>query len=197
MPKGTRLLRAERKIRTRAVGPRLERLNPSGTACPAAEQPRGDNRTRVGASAFPHLAGCARQASGVRQTRLRGANKVTQRISARAGSGAPNPWRPLRAPATEQTSTEAAVASPPRSGLRAGPQAPAAGRRAKASQAAASAPHSTKSLTRSPELHGPHGRSHAGVKGDEEGSTPPRLRHARAGPGAWPARSPGLPGATE
>lgn len=83
----------------------------------------------------------------------------------------------MGARATEPTST----GQPARSGLRADPQAP--GHRPRGqdqSQAAAAAQHSAKSLTRPPELHRSHGRSHAGVKGDEAGSTPPPLRRAPA-----------------
>lgn len=82
------------------------------------------------------------------------------------------------------------MASPLRSGLRAGPQAP--GRRLRGqdqSQAAASAQRFSKGLTRSPELHRSHGRSHAGVKGHEVDSTPPLRVSPRRGRGAWPAGS--------
>lgn len=96
----------------------------------------------------------------------------------------------MGARAAEPTSSEAAVASPLRSGLRAGPQAP--GRRLRGqdqSQAAASAQRFSKGLTRSPELHRSHGRSHAGVKGHEVDSTPPLRVSPRRGRGAWPAGS--------
>lgn len=83
------------------------------------------------------------------------------------------------------------MASPPRSGLRASPQAP--GHRPRGqdqNQAAASAQRSAKGLTGSPEFHWSHGRSHAEVKGHEEGPTPPLRASLRRGQGAWPARSP-------
>lgn len=54
----------------RGLSPELELPNP--------ERPQGRNRTRVGASAFPHPAGWARQASGVRSTRPGEAERLQQ-----------------------------------------------------------------------------------------------------------------------
>lgn len=99
-------------------------------------------------------------------------------------------WTPVSVGVAETTIVEAAVANRPTLGLRAGPQAP--GRRhpgQNQSQFAACTQHSAQSLTRSPELHRSHGRSHAGVKGHEQGSSPLPLRSASA-PGGNGGRGP-------
>lgn len=96
----------------------------------------------------------------------------------------------MSAGVSEPTIIEATVANRPRVRLQAGPQA--AGRRQPGqnqSQSAVSTRHSVQSLTRSPELHGSHGRSHAGVKGHEEDSSPLPHQRARA-PGRNGGRGP-------
>lgn len=112
----------------------------------------------------------------------------SQRISAQAGGGSLNPSGPL---CTPKLPSPPARQWPTRRGQGCEHALTSGQDR---SQAALSAQRSAKGLTGSPELHRSHGRSHAGVKGHEEGSTPPPRTGPQRGWGAWPVRSLALGG---
>ena len=115
----------------------------------------------------------------------------SQRISAQAGGGFLNPSGPL---CTPKLPSPPAQQWPTRlgQGCEHARSWLAVGSRPKSGRLISQ--RSAKGLTGSPELHRSHGRSHAGVKGHEEGSTPPPRTGPQRGWGAWPVRSLALGG---
>lgn len=136
----------------------------------------------VGALGFHFPRGGQDKKSAARKRRPEEGETRTRSHSFCPGWGrGPEPLGSTVSARTGAHSLRGGAAGPPVSGLRAGPQAPGCWPRSQdRSRARAPAHRSAQGLTGSPELHGSHGRSHAGVKGHEESSTPP----SRASPPA-------------